>query len=247
MGVLSDVGVSGRPAGAGGGAATRELRDVATGDRRAAGGPQGRGVSGRLIVAVAFVATLAAVGFALATRGELVRNLRPPAPAPKLYGNAVWSPGKGPVGRLGMLRAVASSPGRPSDLKGRVVVLTFMDSHCTTLCPLEASELAGVRSLMGSGTPVELVVVSTDPKGDTPASVASFARRSGWAGRWRWEWLSGSTAQLRSVWAAYGIGVQSTVAHTSVVFVVDRRGDTRAAMGVPFPRQILASDVRSLS
>lgn len=211
------------------------------------GAPGSRLVSGRLIVIVAFLATMAAVGFALATRGELVRNLRPPAPAPKLYGNAVWAPGKGPVGHLGGLHDQAGGIVRLEHLRGRVVILTFMDSKCTTLCPVEAAELASMRKFLPPKLPVQLIVVSTDPTGDTPASVRAFAARFGWPRSWHWEWLMGSRAQLGRVWASYGIGVQSVVAHTSAVFVLDPQGHARVAMGVPFPRQILASDVKQLA
>ncbi len=212
-----------------------------------------RVVGGRTIVIVAFVGTVLAVLFALATRGRLVANLplehpRPAAAAPAIptsYGSAIWP--------AHSLRAAGftlrDQNGRLFSLaaqRGTVVLVTFMDSRCTTLCPLEGAYLRQARAQAPKGLPLELVVVSTDPSGDTPASVKAFAARYGWTGTWSWSWLLGTQAQLAPVWRAYGVGVDSASAHTSVAVLVSRNGYQRAAFGVPFSRWELAADLRLL-
>ncbi len=213
----------------------------------ALGGSQ---VSGKLIVSVAFLATLVAIWFAFATRGELAANLAPHKAASKpvatraLYGDAVWAAGSRPAPALSM----QDQTKKLFDLgaqHGKVIVVTFMDSRCTTLCPLEAASLANVRAALAPSAPVELVVVSTDHAGDTPASVAAFAAKHGWA-RWNWHWLNGNPASLSKAWSAFGVKVNSASAHTSVAYLIGRNGHERVALQAPFIPQIMSSDIKAL-
>ena len=134
-----------------------------------------------------------------------------------------------------------------SSLRGRVVLVTFLDSRCTKLCPIVGHELAAVeRRLPASSRPV-LVAVSVNPA-DSPASVARAVRRYGWIGAWHW--AGGGHAGLAPVWKRYGIQVEPTsndIAHGEAVYVIDRRGDERAGYVPPFPPGQLAADVRTLS
>lgn len=218
------------------------------------GSPPAQGqrfVSGKLIVIVAFLASMAATGFALATRGTLAHNLAPPkahgshpAAQPALYGDATWPKGAHPAPPI----RLADQSGKIFNLasqRGKVVVVTFMDSKCTTLCPLEAAGLAQVRAALPPAAAVELVVVSTDPSGDTPASEAAFAKRFGWGG-WNWHWLNAPRQTLQQVWSSYGVKVDSANAHTSLAFVLGRRGNERVALQAPFIPQIMTSDIKAL-
>ncbi len=68
-----------------------------------------------------------------------------------------------------------------ADLRGRVLLVTFMDSHCTTECPVEGHQLAAVQRTFPARSRPEIVVVSVNPA-DTPRSVRRFARLRGWHG-----------------------------------------------------------------
>lgn len=163
----------------------------------------------------------------------------------RLHGDTVWAAGARPAppielrdqhGRLVTLAA----------LRSKVLLITFMDSHCTTECPVEGHQLAVVQRSFSPPDRPEIVVVSVNPA-DTPRSARRFGRRRGWRGGW--EWLMGSSAQLRSVWRAYGIEVDPTshdIIHSAALYIVDRQGDERSGYVAPFLPQLVTADVRAL-
>lgn len=129
-------------------------------------------------------------------------------------------------------------------LRGHVWAITFIDSHCTQACPLEARDLAQVQRALGRTNPLTVILVSVLPRYDTPERVRAFARSSGLTGNWHW--LLGTRSQLAPVWRAYGIWVLTGVSHTAAVYLVDQRGDIRVADAVPFRSDQLADSVRAL-
>jgi protein SCO1 len=63
-------------------------------------------------------------------------------------------------------------------------------------------------------------------------------------------WLLGSRAQLRPVWRAYRIVVQAVagdIVHSTALYVIDRRGDERAGLLLPFAPGDLAADLRAVA
>jgi protein SCO1/2 len=137
---------------------------------------------------------------------------------------------------------------------GRVVVLTFLDSHCGQLCPVEASELGVVDRMLPADDRPEIVVVSVNPR-DTPLTVRRFVQRARWTGPW--VWMTGARGALQSVWKKFGIEVKQTrtaidgitvtgVGHSSVIYVVDQEGFERTGYVAPFDARLVASDVLSL-
>jgi protein SCO1/2 len=164
-----------------------------------------------------------------------------------LEGDIAWAAGA----RHAPPIALAGIGGRSFSLtseRGRVVLLTFLDSRCHALCPLESRMLAKVvRALPVAGRP-DVVVVSVDPAGDTAASVRHAERDL--AGARRITWLVGSRALLVRVWSAYGVQVKPVpgdIEHTSVVYLIDRHGDERAGMLFPFSPPFLSHDLRLLA
>lgn len=91
------------------------------------------------------------------------------------------------------------------DLRGKVVVLTFLDSQCRETCPVVAGLVAdGLAALPQSvRRSVAALAISTDPAGDTAASRRRFLRRHGAHGRIRY--LSGSLPELERVWAGFQV------------------------------------------
>jgi protein SCO1/2 len=62
-------------------------------------------------------------------------------------------------------------------LNGKVVLLTFLYTHCPDVCPLTASNLNAALLRLGPDRhAVEVLAVSVDPAGDTPNAVASRER-----------------------------------------------------------------------
>lgn len=134
-----------------------------------------------------------------------------------------------------------------NSLRGQLSAVTFLDSHCTTQCPVVGRELAQVQRRLGRTSPLVTVVISVNPQ-DTPASARAFIRESGLGGTWHW--LMGTRRQLAPVWRAYGIVVRPSptdIIHTAAVYLVDRHLSVRVADAVPLlPWQFIQS-VRALA
>lgn len=133
-----------------------------------------------------------------------------------------------------------------SKFRGHLMAITFLDSHCTKQCPIEAGELATVQRRLGSHSPLALVVISVNVK-DTPRSAREFMRHVHMTGPWYW--LMGTKEQLAPVWLKYGILVkpgQGDIIHSTAVYLIDKQGSIRIADAVPIIPSQFVQDVRIL-
>ena len=200
-------------------------------------------------VLVALIAAAAASGVGIGAAVALVHGRSPPVPAaaPALHAQATWPAGAKRAADL-RLRDQAGRLMTLSSQRGRVVLLTFLDSHCTQECPIQGRLLSSVQRRLGARTRAELVVVSVDPWADTGRSARAFAAKSRWSSGWHW--LRGTPAQLKPVWAEYGVGVRRTpsdINHTAVLYLIDPHGFQRAAYLVPFSPMDVATDAHRLA
>ena len=121
-------------------------------------------------------------------------------------------------------------------LAGHTVVLTFLDPVCTSDCPFIAQELRKTDQMLGSqASGVDLVAVVTNPVYDSAAITTAFDNQEGLEHLPNWMFLSGPVAQLHKVWNDYGVQAEvapagAMVAHTDIVYVIDRTGRTRAIL-----------------
>jgi protein SCO1 len=174
-------------------------------------------------------------------------SLRTATPQPPLLADIVIPAKSMPAPELA-LRDQTGQLVSVSKLRGRVVGLAFLDSHCKQLCPIEADQLAQVQQTLGKPSPLSLVVVSVAPETDTPDSARSFAATHGWAGDWHW--LLGTEAQLAPVWKAYSVDVKPTTAdilHTAVLYIIDKNGYVRVGFVSGLKPDQVVRDVRTLA
>ena len=129
--------------------------------------------------------------------------------------------------------ALTDQHGRPvslASLRGKAVLLTFLDPVCTTDCPLEAQEFRQAGVLLGpDNSKVELVAVDVNPLYTGLAYTRAFDREQSLTGVRNWLYLTGTPAQLRPIWRQYGVAAQtlpagSMVGHSDVAFVIDPSG-----------------------
>ncbi len=126
-----------------------------------------------------------------------------------------------------------SRPVTLASLRGKVVLLTFLDPVCTSDCPLEAQEFRQAGQLLGAADRnVELVAIVANPVDYQVGYTQAFDRQEGLAGVPNWLYLTGSLAQLQHVWRDYGIAAQiepagAMIGHTEVAFAIDRTGRVR--------------------
>jgi cytochrome oxidase Cu insertion factor (SCO1/SenC/PrrC family) len=123
-----------------------------------------------------------------------------------------------------------------SSLRGRTVALTFLDPVCTSDCPLIAQEFHQADERLGpQAAKVYFVAIVANPIYRSLAFTDAFDRQEGLTHVGNWLYLTGSVAQLRQVWSAYGVLVETAaagamVAHSDLAFVIDPGGKERAEL-----------------
>jgi len=113
-----------------------------------------------------------------------------------------------PARKAPALASLHNAQGQPVNLtsyQGKAVFVTFLYTHCPDVCPLIASQLHNAVSRLGAkANQVQLVAVSVDPHGDTPANVTRFLKEHQLTGQM--QYLTGSAHELAPVWKAWGVG-----------------------------------------
>jgi cytochrome oxidase Cu insertion factor (SCO1/SenC/PrrC family) len=123
-----------------------------------------------------------------------------------------------------------------ASLRGKVVLLTFLDPVCTSDCPLIAQEFREADQVLGaSSRHVELVAIVANPVYHSTAYTRAFDSQEGLSGVPNWLFLTGSVAQLQQTWTRYGMAAQivpagGMIAHNDVAYVIDASGRTRAEL-----------------
>jgi cytochrome oxidase Cu insertion factor (SCO1/SenC/PrrC family) len=190
-------------------------------------------------VPLAVVAAIAGIALIGAGAASALRR----SSAPSLRGDAVWGAGSRPAPEI----ALHDAQGRRFALaheRGRVVMLTVLDSRCRTLCPIEGRILARAARSLPVGMRPDLVVVSVNPRGDTSAGIR-HAERGLLDGPRRVTWLVGSYPELKRVWHEWGVEVRGAE-HTTVAYLIDAHGDTRVGILAPILVGEVERDLRGL-
>ena len=89
-----------------------------------------------------------------------------------------------------------------SDLRGKVVALSFLYTGCPDVCPLTTATLRNALDQMGEDAHlVELVAISVDPERDSVERARRYSEDMGMLDRWRF--LVGSEEELKPIWRSY--------------------------------------------
>lgn len=185
-------------------------------------------VTRRRAVLVASVAVVTVVlGGAIYTRS----GSRTPSANAALAFNPVLDPGTS-LNRPAPNFELTDQLGRRISLRsfrGKVVILAFNDSECTSMCPLTTTAMLDAKAMLGpAGRNVQLLGVDANPKATSLEDVLSYSEVHGMVHAW--DFLTGSLSQLKRVWKAYSIGVEinrNLVDHTPGIFVIDPQGRLR--------------------
>lgn len=91
------------------------------------------------------------------------------------------------------------------EYRGNVVLLSFLYSTCGDTCIVIGQQIRGALNELQDEhvRPPAVLIVSAAPKADTPANVRRFLAAVSLTGRV--QYLTGTPAQLRAVWRAYGV------------------------------------------
>ena len=122
--------------------------------------------------------------------------------------------------------------GRPfafPDLRGRTLVVGFGYTRCRDgdACPLVAAKLAKVQALVRRD-PIDIVEVTVDPAGDTPAALAMYASMFG-VDPARWHLATGDPAAVRELDERFGVTIlparaDGQIPHSEEAVIVDADG-----------------------
>ena len=90
-------------------------------------------------------------------------------------------------------------------VKGKVVLINFMFTTCTSLCPRSTANLVKVQELLGdhADRDVFLVSISVDPDHDTPAVLKRYAER--YHTRPGWTFVTGKREDVDLIRRGLGI------------------------------------------
>jgi len=128
-----------------------------------------------------------------------------------------------------LIRDDGKSVALPAELDdGRPVVLNFIYTSCTTICPLSSQVFEQFQEDLGSGhEPVHLVSISIDPEQDTPARLRTYAAQFHAARGW--DHYSGTLASILIVQRAFNAYRGDKMSHTPLTLL-------RPAPGQPWVR-----------
>jgi protein SCO1/2 len=150
---------------------------------------------------------------------------------------------------------LTSQEGAPfalSDLRGKVVALTFIYTGCPDICPLLTQKMVEVQDELRTdfGTKIAFVSMSLDPEHDTPEVLKDYALF--WGAKLEgWSFLTGSLGAVRDVARRYGVFFakkeDSSVEHSQLTTLVDPEGQMRVQyLGARFDPEEFRRDLVSL-
>ncbi|MBO0805900.1 MAG: SCO family protein [Nocardiopsaceae bacterium] len=142
-----------------------------------------------------------------------------------------------------------------SQFRGKVVLLAFTDSRCTTVCPLTTESMLLAKELLGkAGRQVQLLGIDANPDARSVSDVMAYSRAHGMVNQW--DFLTGSLPRLRSAWKGYHIAVQiqkGQIDHTPALYAIDAQGKLRKVYltqmsydSIGQSAQVLARELSSL-
>jgi protein SCO1/2 len=142
--------------------------------------------------------------------------------------------------------ALVDPTGRERKLKSevmgeRVVVVNFVFTTCTTVCPVSSAIFAQLQERLGAqlGRDVQLVSITLDPQRDTPARLKAYASKVGASPGWTW--LTGRKDVVDGVLKSFGAYTTRPEDHPAMMLVGSARtGQWTRMYGFPAVTDVLA-------
>jgi protein SCO1/2 len=138
------------------------------------------------------------------------------------------------------------------DFRGGVVVLTFLFTHCTDVCPVLPQMLSRVDQQLTQAerAQVHFVGISIDPRRDTPRQMKKFLQDRSLSEE-RWTLLTGAAKELERAATDYGVIVRpdprADFVHNTVFVLIDGAGRLRTEFhGLATPTAEITAAVRAV-
>lgn len=114
--------------------------------------------------------------------------------------------------------------------KGQNVVIAMIYTSCKSVCPLIVNDVKIIEKSLKTNElkDTEFVLVSFDPKHDTPQVLADYAKKQNLAPD-RWQLLHGSAEQVAELAAMLGVryqeNAQGEFIHSNQISLLNRNGE----------------------
>jgi len=119
--------------------------------------------------------------------------------------------------------ALINQDGKPVDLgalinSGKPVILDFIFTTCTTVCPILSAGFTNLRRELGDrAEQVQLISISIDPENDRPEQLKHYSER--FEGGPGWEFLTGSRDDVGRVLRSFDAFVVDKMSHEPLYFL----------------------------
>ena len=120
-----------------------------------------------------------------------------------------------------------------ASLRGKVVVLEFMDPHCTDICPIVSQEFVDAyHELGGQSSKVVFAAINVNQYHASVRDMAAYSTQHQMSTIPSWHFFTGPLPALKTAWRDYNIQVEAPnpnadIVHTSAVYFIDARGAER--------------------
>ena|SRR5581483_9482318 len=141
------------------------------------------------------------------------------------------------------LTDAAEKPFRFAELRGKVVLVSFIFTTCSGTCPATTHRFAKVQEALAKrglmDDKVRLVSISLDPVRDRPGVLRNYMRLYEIDGK-HWHFLTGPPSDVNKVVRAWGMwakpAANGQLDHPSRVYLVDQQGRIREIYNLDFLR-----------
>ena len=151
--------------------------------------------------------------------------------------------------------ALVTQSGQPltlTELRGKVVLLTFTYSTCAEVCPLITAAMVTLQQRLTAAERqrVFFLSVTAQPEVDTPAVLHAYAHRLG-VDLASWAFVTGHPQAVQAVWQAFGMTVKprakGVVDHPAWTFLIDPEGMVQYRyLGSLLEAETIWEDMRTL-
>jgi cytochrome oxidase Cu insertion factor (SCO1/SenC/PrrC family) len=143
-----------------------------------------------------------------------------------------------------------------ASLRGRPVIVTFIDPLCRDYCPTEAKRLNDAVAQLPASQRPTIVAVSVNVYGNAPHILRQDREKWDLSSRWRWGVADERT--LSRVWKDYDVqvlvqtkkiaGIEvHQIGHTEAAYVIDGTGHQRALFLWPYDSAGVVRTLRGLA
>jgi protein SCO1/2 len=124
-------------------------------------------------------------------------------------------------------------------VKGKIVVVNFIFTSCTTVCSPMGANFAALQRQLGDRPGVALISVSIDPTTDTPAKLKSWSER--FHARPGWTLVTGSRNDIERLLKSLGVYSPNRFTHAPIALVgSDASGRWERVSGLLAPEKFVS-------